>query len=175
MAGVAVAGRRRRVRLSVAYLRRLTQASDHELWDILRNLVAARPGVTVGVNATLGEVIDTFESQGYPLLLQHLLRPRMLLPPEPNMPRPQIESKILSEGPWTLAQIQRLRWFYVGQALDQGKRREDDSAYEYAADKLRGSPAEGEVDTMKKSYNKMQRELPIAEQRPRTWRRRPVG
>ena len=72
MAGVAVAGRRRRVRLSVAYLRRLTQASDHELWDILRNLVAARPGVTVGANATLGEVIDTFESQGYPLLLQHL-------------------------------------------------------------------------------------------------------
>jgi hypothetical protein len=150
-------------------------ASDEELWNILRNLVAARSGVPVSSNATLGDIIDAFKSQGHPLLLQHVLRPCILLPPEPTMPRPRIESMILAEEPWTVRQIQRLRWFYVCQALDQGERREDDGAYEYAANILRGSPAEGGVDSIKKAYDAMQRELPAAQQRPRTWRRRAVG
>ena len=166
-----MAGRKRRVFSSTTYLESLAQASDDELWDVLRNLVAARSGPTVSPDATLGDVINTFESQGQPARLSHALRPPMLLPSKPNLPRPQIEAKILAEEPWTARQIQRLRWFYVCQALDQGERREDDSAYEYAADKLRGSPAEGGVDTMKKGYDEMQRDLPVAQQRPRTWRK----
>lgn len=171
-----MAGRERRVFSSITFLEQLAQMSDDELWNVWRNLMAAQSGPTVNPNATLGEIINSFESsQGRPASLQDVLRPATLLPSMPNLPRPQIEAKILAEEPWTSRQIQRLRWFYVCQALDQGERRLDDSAYEYAADKLRGSPAEGEVDTMKKSYDETQRDLPVAQQRPRTWRRRPVG
>lgn len=171
-----MAGRKRRGFSSITFLEQLVQMSDDELWDVWRNLVAARSGPTVSPNATLGEIINSFESsQGRPARLQDVLRPATLLPSTPNLPRPQIEANILAEEPWTSSQIQRLRWFYVCQALDQGERREDDGAYEYAEDILRGSPAEGGVDSMKKAYDAMQRDLPAAQQRPRTWRRRPVG
>ena len=77
------------------------------------------------------------------------------------------------EEPWTPRQIQRVRWYYVSQALGRGERREDDSAYEYASEVLKGSPAEGKSGAMKNGYDEMQKILPVAQQRPRTWRRRP--
>jgi hypothetical protein len=64
-----------------------------------------------------------------------------------------------------------MRWAYVREGLDQRGKRWD-SAYEYAADVLKGSPAEAGPDMMKKSYDEMQEKLPPALRRPRTYRPR---
>lgn len=56
--------------------------------------------------------------------------------------------------------------------LDLGYRREDDGAYEEAARTLKGTPAEAGPDATKKSYDKMQKRLPLSQQRPKTWRPR---
>ena len=74
-------------------------------------------------------------------------------------------------------QIHLSRWDAVCKALDAGYRSEDESAYEEAERTLLGTPAAGRPGTMKRSYDKMQRELPKALQRPRTHRpkRKPVG
>lgn len=72
----------------------------------------------------------------------------------------------------TPEQIHWLRWRAVSMALDKGYRREDDGAYEAAARSLERTPAEAGPDAMKKSFDKMQKDLPVEQKRPRTWRKR---
>lgn len=72
----------------------------------------------------------------------------------------------------TPEQIDWLRWRAVCKALAAGNKRMDDSAYEEAARLLKDTPAAAKPSSMKRSFDKMQRELPEAQQRPRTWRPR---
>jgi len=169
--GVALAARKRRVLASDAWWRRLQGASDDELWALLQALREARLLFPESVLAKPDQPLWKI------MVARFHLTVGLNRPPEPEQrpPRQQIESQLLAEEPWTRRQIERVRWFYVCAALGRGLRREDDGAYEFAARALKGSPAEGSLHMMKKSYDQMQKDLPVNQQRPRTWRPRPVG
>lgn len=59
--------------------------------------------------------------------------------------------------PWSRKLIRRARWFYVRQAIDRGM--VPKSAYHYAANLLKGTPAECSPDMMKKDYNAVEKTI----------------
>ncbi len=66
-----------------------------------------------------------------------------------------------------------VRWMMVRQALDHPELQLTwDDAYDYASRQLKKTDAHGEADTVKKSYQKVERSLPPEQRRPVTHRRR---
>jgi hypothetical protein len=63
----------------------------------------------------------------------------------------------ISQLPWTPGLIDMLRWFYVREGFERGHRVVDNSVYEYAAEKVTGTPAAGGAAAMKASYSKARR------------------
>lgn len=143
--------------------------SDEEMLRLLKILLAARAAVgePFAPTTTLGDLIDHF---GERASLPDILRAPVL--PKPDLPRPQIEQRIITEEPWTRRQIHWVRWFYVCEGFDLNKGW--GGAFDHAAQVLGGSAAEGGPDAMETSYKTIQRNLPPDKRRPLTWRPRPL-
>ena len=94
---------------------------------------------------TLGDLINHFGNRAS---LHEIMRAPIR--PEPNLPRPQIEQKIIAEEPWTQRQIHCVRWFYVCEGFDLNKGW--GGAFDHAVEVLVGSAAEGGPDAMETSY-----------------------
>ena len=62
-----------------------------------------------------------------------------------------------------------IRWMRVREAMSEMRA---DVAYEWASEKLAGTPAHGGRDTMMKSYQKIERSLAESARRPRTRRKK---
>lgn len=73
------------------------------------------------------------------------------------------------QQPWSRRQILLMSWSYVCEGLKRYGW--DGRAYKYAANMLKGSPAEAGPEMMKKRYIKIQGKLPPGQRRPRTYRR----
>jgi hypothetical protein len=75
------------------------------------------------------------------------------------------------QQPWTAYRIKLVSWCCVREGRDRLGMSWEES-YEHAMSMLEGTPAEAGPDMMKKRYDEMQRELPPAQRRPRTYRPR---
>jgi hypothetical protein len=69
--------------------------------------------------------------------------------------------------------VDEVRWLMVRQALDHPELRLTwEKAYEYVSEQLKKTDAHGAADTIKKSYQKIERSLPPEKRRSATHRRR---
>jgi hypothetical protein len=71
---------------------------------------------------------------------------------------------------WTQDEKDYLRWKLVREWLD--RKGWDGHQYAYATEKLKSHPAAANPGTMKAAYDRMQRILPVTQQRPRSYTRR---
>jgi hypothetical protein len=104
----------------------------------------APAGEPFAPTTTLGDLIDHF---GERASLPDILRAAVL--PKSDLPRLQIERRIITEEPWTRRQIHWVRWFYVCQGFDLNKGWS--GAFDHAAEVPVGSAAEGGPDAMETS------------------------
>jgi hypothetical protein len=135
--------------------------------------LATRLTLTGAVEAvrapTQDELWDLDRQLGEWQLQQTLSSPAGGLPPELHFGLQQLIAWQIVQQLWTRRQILLMSWSYVCEGVKRYGW--GGSAYKYAANMLKGSPAEAGPEMMKKRYIKMQGKLPPAQRRPRTYRR----
>jgi hypothetical protein len=165
-----MAGKKRRVFSSTVWLRHLMHATDDQLSVILQHLRQAR---LLHPRSPLPK-----PNRPEPWKLLAAQWHAELNPPESldRPPRNVIEHQIVMEEPWSRAQVQRVRWLFFSEGIDQkgwGGKVAGKDAGDYASAALAGSAAEGGWRTMREDYDAEQKELrPSGRDRPRTWKRR---
>jgi hypothetical protein len=60
--------------------------------------------------------------------------------------------KAASLGDWTWQEVHLFRWYFVRYAVHDGKRIVDETAFDYAAEAVKATPARGGTAAMRRSY-----------------------